>query len=138
MFIIRTRNVQIPPTDVIDSLIVDKESAVCVFNGAVCRQNRVVWFYNGSAHPGSRVHGEFELGLFGKVRRETLKKKRAEPRASAATEGVEDHETLKTGAAVGHAADTVNHVFQQFFPNGVVPSSIYVPLGISIFSAKFS
>jgi hypothetical protein len=47
MFIVRSWNIEISSADVIDSFIVNKESAVRVLNGAVSGQHSVVWFNDG-------------------------------------------------------------------------------------------
>ena len=47
-----------------------------------------------SAHLGSWVDGELQLGLLAVVHRQTLHQQGGEARAGAATEGVEDEEAL--------------------------------------------
>ena len=80
------RNIQVTATDVIDSLVVDQERAVRVFNCAVGRQDRVVRLHNRSRDTWSGVDGKFELGLLSVLGRETFQEKRTEARASTATE----------------------------------------------------
>lgn len=55
----RARNIQAATADIVNGLIVDKESTVGVLNGAVSRQNSVVRLNNGSGNARSRVHSEF-------------------------------------------------------------------------------
>ena len=48
MLIAGTRNVQVTSANIVDSLVIDQESTVGIFDSAVSRQNRVVGFYNSS------------------------------------------------------------------------------------------
>jgi hypothetical protein len=100
MLVVGTGNVQTASADVVDSFIVNKEGAVGVLDGAVCRQNSVVGFHDGGRHARSRVYGEFELALLAIVGREALEEKRTETGTSTATKGVEDEETLEGRAVV--------------------------------------
>jgi hypothetical protein len=56
MVISRARDVQVTLTYIVDSLIVNEERAVRVVNGAMCRQDGVVWFHHGSRHARGRVN----------------------------------------------------------------------------------
>jgi hypothetical protein len=96
----RARDVQTAAADVIDSLVINKERAVRVLDGAVGRENGVVGLNNGSGCARSRVHGELELGLLAVLGRKALQKESAESRTRATTKGVENQETLKRVAAV--------------------------------------
>lgn len=61
MLVVRARDVKIPSTDIIDSLIVNQERTVRIFDGAVGRQDRIVRLDDRSAYLRSRVHGELEF-----------------------------------------------------------------------------
>lgn len=86
----RSRNVKIPAADVVNGLIVDKESTIRVLNGAVSRQNGVVRLHNGSRDTRSRVDGKLQLRLLAILGREALEHESTETRAGTATERVED------------------------------------------------
>jgi len=58
-------------------------------------------------HLGGGVDGEAELGLLAVVDGQALQQQRAEARAGAATDGVEDQEALQPGAVVRQLADAV-------------------------------
>ena len=64
-----------------------------------------------------------KLGLLAVVDGQTLEQQRAEARASAATDGVEDEEALQTSAVVRELADTVEAEVDDFLANGVVATS---------------
>ena len=96
----RTGDVKVAAADVVDSLVVDKEGAVRVLNGAVRRQNGVVRLNDSSGDAGSRVHGELELALLAVLGGEALQEESAETRAGTTTERVEDEEALKRMAVV--------------------------------------
>ena len=67
--------------------------------GVSC-QDRVVRLDNGSGDLWSGVDGELKLGLLAVVDGETLHEQGGKPRAGAATEAVEDEESLETCALV--------------------------------------
>lgn len=102
------------------------ERAVRVLERRVGRKDRVVWLNDGAGELGSRVHAELELGLLAVVRRETLEKERAETRASATAEGVEDEEALKTLAVVRLATQLVHRRIDELLTDGVVATSVCV------------
>lgn len=95
-----TRDIQVAAADVVDSLVVDQESTVGVFDSAVSGQDRVVGLDNGRGHLRGRVHRELELALLAIIRSKTLQEERAETGTSTTTKGVEDQEALKGGAVV--------------------------------------
>lgn len=96
----RAGDIKVTAADIIDGFIVNEESAVRVLNGAVGRENCIVRLNNGGGDTGSRVDGEFELGLLAIVGAQALEQERAEAGSSSTTEGVEDQETLEAGAVV--------------------------------------
>lgn len=100
MLIAGTGNVQVATANVVDSLVVNKEGAVRVLNGAVGGQDSVVGLDNGGGDTGSRVDGELELRLLSVVGGQALQEEGTETRAGTTTEGVEDQETLKGGAVI--------------------------------------
>jgi hypothetical protein len=107
-----TGNVQVTTANIVDSFVVDQESAVGVLNGAVGGENGVVRLDNGGRDPGGWVDGELELALLGVVSSKTFEQKSTEAGSSTTTEGVEDQETLKGRAVVCH---TISNCFLQFY-----------------------
>ena len=75
---------------------------------------------------GGRGHGEGELGLAAIIDGQTLQKKRAKTGSSTTTSGVEDHESLKTGAVVGELADAVEREVNNLLADGVVATGVVV------------
>jgi len=71
-------NIQAAAADVVYSLVVNKESAVRVLDGAVGRQNGIVWFNNRCRDARGRVNGKFELAFLAVVSGEALKEKGTE------------------------------------------------------------
>lgn len=96
----RTRNAEVATADIVDSLIVDEESAVRVLNGAVSGENGVVRLDDGGGDGGSRVDGEFQLRLLTVLGSKALQHQGTETRTSTATKGVEYKETLEGLAVV--------------------------------------
>lgn len=83
---------QVSSADIVDSLVVNHEGAVDVFEGGMCSEDGVVWLDNGRAHSWSGVDCEFELGLLAVIGGESLKEKSTESGTGTTTEGVEDEE----------------------------------------------
>ena len=93
-------DIQAATADVVDSLVVNKESTVGVLDGAVSRENSVVGLNDRGGNAGSRVDSEFQLALLAVVGGETLKEEGTETRTCTTTEGVEDKEALERGAVI--------------------------------------
>jgi hypothetical protein len=100
MLIVGARDIQVAAADIIHSLVVDKERAVGVFNGAMSGQNSIVWLDNRGGNTRRRIHGELELALLAVVGREALQKQGTESRTCTTSKRVENEETLKRGAVV--------------------------------------
>ena len=100
MFVVGTGDVQAAAADVIDSFIVNQESAVRVLNGAVGRQDSIVGLNDRGRDTRGWIDGKLKLGLLAIVGRETLEEERTKSRSSTTTERVEDEEPLEGGAVV--------------------------------------
>jgi hypothetical protein len=87
-------DVQISAADIVHSLVVYQESTVGVFNGAVCRQNCIVWLNDSSGDTWGGVDGELKLRLLAILGGKTFKKESTKARSSTTTKGVENQETL--------------------------------------------
>jgi len=85
-----TWDVERAPADVVDGLVIDEEGAVGVLDRGVRGENGVVGLNDGGGDAGGGVDGEFQLTFLAVVGREALEDERAEARAGAAAEGVED------------------------------------------------
>lgn len=90
MLIRRARDIQVPPANVVDSLVVNQEGTVRVLDGAVGRKNSIVGLDDSGAGTGGRVDGKLELALLAVVGRKTLEEKSSETGTSSTTERVED------------------------------------------------
>jgi len=97
-----------------------------VLEEGVGREDGVVRLNDGGGDLRRRVDGVAELGLLAVVNGEALEEERAETRASTTTDGVEDHETLKTGAVVGELADAVEAEINNLLSDGVVTTGVVV------------
>tara|TARA_R110002003_G_scaffold126_50_gene11863 strand:- start:17634 stop:18056 length:423 start_codon:yes stop_codon:yes gene_type:complete len=100
MLIVGARDIQVAAADIVHSLVVDKERAVGVFNGAMSGQNSIVWLHDRGGDARRGIHGKFELALFAVVGREALQKQGSESRTCTTSKRVENEETLKRGAVV--------------------------------------
>jgi hypothetical protein len=97
-----------------------------VLQGGVSGQDRVVGLDHGSGHLRSRVDGELQLGLLAIIHRETLHQQGRKSRAGASSEGMEEKESLKTGALVSKLTDTVQDKIDNLLSDGVVAPGIVV------------
>ena len=89
-------------------------------------QDGVVWLDDRCGDLGRWVDTELELALLAVVDGQTLHEQGAETRSSSSTEGVEDEETLQTGAVVGDAADLVEDLVDELLSDGVVTTGVVV------------
>jgi hypothetical protein len=122
----RTLDIQRATADVVKCFVVKHDSNIGVLEEGVGGKDRVVRLDNCSGHLGRRVHGETELRLLTVVHGETLQKERSETGTGTSTDGVEDHETLKTGTVVGQLTDSVEGEVNNFLTNGVVTTGVVV------------
>ena len=119
-------NTEVAAADVVDGLVVNHETAVGVLKGGVGGEDRVVGLNNGGGVLRSRVDAEFQLGLLAVVNGQTLHQESTKTGTGTTTEGVEDQETLETGAVVGNTADLVEDLVDHLLADGVVTTGIVV------------
>merc|ERR1712086_98127 len=112
--------------DVVDGLVVKHDGDVSVLEERVGGEHGVVGLNDSSGNLGGRVDGEAKLGLAAVVYGEALEEEGTKAGASAATNGVEDHETLEAGAVVGELTDAVEDEVDDFLADGVVAAGIVV------------
>lgn len=87
-------DIQVAAADIVDGLVVDKEGAVRVLDGAVGGQDGVVGLNNSSRNARGRVDGELELGLLAVLGGKALQEQSTEAGTSATAEGMENEEAL--------------------------------------------
>lgn len=126
VLVVGTLETKVSAADIIDSLVVDHEGTVRVLQRGVCGEDRVVWLDNRSSSLRGWVDTELQLDFLAKVDRKTLHEESTETRTSSTTEGVEDEETLQSGAVISDVADLVQNLVNQLLANSVMPASIVV------------
>jgi hypothetical protein len=89
-------------------------------------QDVVVGLHDSGGHLGGRGHGEGELGLAAVVDGESLEEERAQAGSGTSTSGVENHESLQTGAVIGQLSDAVKHEVNNLLADGVVTTGLVV------------
>ncbi|TYZ69144.1 hypothetical protein PybrP1_010479 [[Pythium] brassicae (nom. inval.)] len=107
-------------------LIVEHHCYVRVLEQRVRREHRIVRLNDGRGHLRRRVDREAELALAAVVHRQALEQQRTEPRAGAATHGVEHEKALKARAVVGELADAVKHEVDDLLADRVVAARVVV------------
>merc|ERR1719197_1420005 len=103
-----------------------RREAVILLKHGVAAQHTVVRLHDDSADLRGRVDGEFCLRLLAVVDAQPVQQQRREARASAATEGVEYHETLQACAVVRQLPCAVEHQVHDLLADCVVAASIVV------------
>ena len=121
-----TLHAEVAPADVVDGLVVDHERAVGMLESGVRGQDRVVRLDDRGSCLRRWVDAELELALFAVVNRQTLHQQGAKSRASSATERVEHQEALETPAVVGHTANLVEDLVDEFLAHRVVSTRVVV------------
>ena len=75
---------------------------------------------------GSGVDAELQFGLLAVVHGESLHQQGGEPRAGAATEGVEDEEALEAGALVSDLPNPVKNKVNDLLADGVMSPGVVI------------
>jgi len=119
-------DIKVAAAHVVQSLVIQAESAVGVLQERVRRQHVVVGLNDSGGNLGGRGHSERQLGLAAIVDRQALKQKRAETGASSSTSRVKDQEALETSAVVGQLAEAVKHKVDDLLADGVVTTGVVV------------
>lgn len=97
-----------------------------MLQGGVGGQDRVVRLDDGDGRLRSRVDAELQLALLAVVDGQALHKESAKTRTGTTAKGVEDQETLETGAGVGDAANLVENAIDKLLSDSVVTTGIVV------------
>lgn len=89
-------------------------------------EDRVVRLHNGGGGLRSWIDAELQLDFLAEINRQALHEQGTESRSSSATKGVENEETLKTGAVIGDVANLVKNLINQLLANSVMTTSVVV------------
>jgi len=112
--------------DIVDGFVVEHDGNIGVLKESVSGEDGVVWFNNSGGDLGRGVDGKSELGFFTIVDGQSLEEEGSESRTCTTTNGVEDEETLETGAVIGKLSDSVEAEIDDFFTDGVVTTGVVV------------
>ena len=102
----------------------DHERTVRMLEGCMGRQNRVVRFDDGAGQLRSRIHAKFQLGLLAIIGGEAFHQESTEPGTGSTAEGVEDEETLKSGAVVGQTTKFLHDGVDELLSDSVMTTGI--------------
>lgn len=89
-------------------------------------KDRVVRLHDGGGGLRSWIDAELQLDLLAEVNRQALHEQGTESRSSSATEGVENEETLQTGAVISDVANLVENLIDQLLSDSVMTTSVVV------------
>jgi len=126
VLVARALNSEVAAADVVDSLIVNHETAVGVLQGGVGSQDGVVGLNDGRSVLGGRVDTKLQLRLLAVVDGETFHEESTETGTGTTTERVEDQETLETSAVVGNTANLVEDLVDHLLSDSVVTTGVVV------------
>ena len=102
----------------------DHERAIRVLKGGVGRQNGVVRFDDGAGQLRSWIHAKLQFGFFAIVGGEAFHQESTEPGTGSATKGVENEETLKSGAVIGQTTKSLHDGVDKLLSDGIMAASI--------------
>jgi hypothetical protein len=119
-------NGKVTAADVVQSLVVKAEGTIGVLEESMSRKDGVVWFHNSGRNHRGRRNSKGELGLATVVNRETLEKEGSETGTGSTTSGVEDEESLKSGAVISELADAIEDRVDDLLSSSVVSTSVVV------------
>ena len=119
-------NIEGPPADVVDGLVIEHNGDVGVLQQGVGGEHRVVWLDDGGGDLWGWVHSESELGLLSVVNGEPLQEKRSKSRSGTSSNSVEDQETLESSTVVGQLPDPVEAKVDNLLSDGVVSTGVVV------------
>jgi len=115
-------DVEVSSADVVHGLVVDHDGNIGMLEEGVGGEHGVVRLDDGGGDLRRRVDGETELGLLSVIDGESLEEERSESGSGTSTDGVEDEETLETGALVGELSDSVEAEIDDLLTDGVMSS----------------
>jgi len=115
-------DVQVSSADIVDGLVVEHDGDVGVLEEGVGGEDGVVRLNDGGGDLGRGIDGETELGFLTVIDGESLEEERAQTGSGTTTDGVEDEETLETGAVIGQLSDSVQAQVDDFLSDGVMTS----------------
>ena len=72
------------------------------------------------------VDGETQFGFTAVIYGQTFQKERSKTGTGTTTNGIEAHETLKTGAVIGQFTKTIQDEVDNFFADGVVTTGVII------------
>jgi hypothetical protein len=116
----RALDIQIAAANVVQSLVINLVGHVSVFQKRMDAQDCVVRFDDSGGDLGTGPHGERDLGLLAIIDGASLHQQRAKATSGATTDGMVNHEALKTGAIVGQLTEAIQSEVNNFFTDGVM------------------
>jgi hypothetical protein len=87
-------------------------------------QDGVIRFHDRAGQPRGRVHAKLQFRLLAIVGGEAFLQEGTEPGTGSASEGVEDEETLESGAVIGQASDLFHDGVDELLPDSVMTTGI--------------
>jgi hypothetical protein len=122
----RLLDIELTPANIVESLVIQAESTVGVFQEGMGRKHRVVGFDNSGRNLGTGRDGKGQLGLAAVINGETLQQKGSETGSGTSSGGVEDEESLESCTVVGKLSDAVQDGIDNLLSNGVVTTGVVI------------
>jgi hypothetical protein len=113
-------DVEVAAADIVESIVVYLVSDIGMFQKGMHTQDGVVGFDDSGGDLGTGPHGERDLGLLAIIDGASLHQQRAKATSGATTDGMVNHEALKTGAIVGQLTEAIQSEVNNFFTDGVM------------------
>jgi hypothetical protein len=126
IFVVRSLDAQVSSTDVVNSFVVDHETAVGMLEGSVGSQDGVIRLNYRGGDLRRWVDTELELDSLAILDRQPFHEKSSKSGAGTTPKGMEDQEALETRAIIGHAANFVKNLVDELLADRVMTAGIIV------------
>mmetsp|Transcript_16815 Transcript_16815/g.21923 ORF Transcript_16815/g.21923 Transcript_16815/m.21923 type:complete len:272 (+) Transcript_16815:632-1447(+) len=111
---------------IVQSLVIQGEGTIRMFQKSMGRQDRVVRLDNRSRNLRRRSQGKRKLGLATVINTQTFQQERTKTRTGTSSRGVEDQKTLQSSTVIGQLTDTVNDGINNLLAGGVMTTGVVV------------
>jgi len=107
-----------------DRFVVNHKGTIGMFQGCVSCQHRVVRFNDRVGQLRCRIHAELQFRLLPIVGRKVFQQEGTKTRASTATEGVENKESLEASAVIRKTPNLIKDDINLLFSDSIMASRI--------------
>jgi len=122
----RLLDIELTSADIVQSLVVQAESNISVFQKGMGGEDRVVRLDNSGRDLRTGGDSKGQLGLAAVIDRKTFQQQGSETGSGTSSGGVEDKESLKSGTVVGKLSDAIQDVVNNLLSDGVMSTGVVI------------